>query len=90
MLATLRNECDHATLMALVKWNVTVTDPIEVEYTSILIHYALRYYSLLFFFSYYYYYHCRFVSNQLKPKSSVKIIFESENECKVASSTGIL
>ena len=30
------------------------------------------------------------MSKQLKLKSSVRIIFESENECKVASSAGIL
>ena len=47
VLATLRNEHDHATLMALVKQNLTVTDPIELEYASILTPYALRYYSLL-------------------------------------------
>ena len=50
VLAMLRNEHDYATLMALVKWNVTVTDPIEVEYASILTPYSLRYYSLLLFF----------------------------------------
>ena len=95
VLATLRNEHDHATLMALVKWNVTVTDPIEVEHASILTPYTLRYYSLLLFFSYCdYHYHCRFVSKQLKLKSSIisisRIIFESENECEVASLARIL
>ena len=46
VLATLRNERDHATLMALVKRNVTVTDPTEVEYASILTPYSLKYFNL--------------------------------------------
>ena len=74
--ADLRNERDHATLTALVKRNVTVTDPIEEEYASILTPYACTKVLFLKYVFFSYYDHCRFVSKQLKLKSSVRIIFE--------------
>lgn len=44
VLSTLRNERDHKnTLMALVKRNVLLVDPVEKEYSSLLTPYAMRF-----------------------------------------------
>lgn len=45
VLSTLRNERDHATLMALVKRRVDIVDPVEIEYAEILTPYALQFVS---------------------------------------------
>ena len=45
MLSTLRNERDHATLMALVKKSVDLKDEVEIKYASLLTPYALRFVS---------------------------------------------
>ena len=45
VLSTLRNERDHATLMARVKRRVDIVDPVEIEYAEILTPYALQFVS---------------------------------------------
>lgn len=45
VLSTLRNERDNNTLMALVKRNVLLTDPVEKDYSSFLTPYAMKFVS---------------------------------------------
>ena len=45
VLSSLRNECDHATLMALAKRKVDIRDPVEMEYAALLTPYALGFVS---------------------------------------------
>lgn len=45
VLSSLRNERDHATLMALAKRKVDIKDPVEMEYAAVLTPYALGFVS---------------------------------------------
>ena len=45
VLSSLRNERDHATLMALAKRKVDIMDPVEMEYAALLTPYALGFVS---------------------------------------------
>ena len=45
VLSSLRNERDHATLMAMVKRRVDLKDPVEIEYASLITPYALGFVS---------------------------------------------
>ena len=45
VLSSLRNERDHATLMALAKRKVDIKDPVEMEYVALLTPYALGFVS---------------------------------------------
>ena len=45
VLSTLRNERDHSTLMALVKTNVLLADPVEKEYSTLVTPYAMKFVS---------------------------------------------
>ena len=65
-------------LLTLLKWNMHRLNNLPIKVLFLII------------FLCYDYYHCRFVSKQIKLKSSARIIFESENKCKVVSLAGTL
>ena len=74
VLSSLRNERDHATLMALVKRVTTLPhDSVEVQYEQLLTPYA-----------------CKFVSKQLQLRNKASIDSIADTECTILSSEGTL